>query len=155
MYKRHMFQGGSRDQPGNVMNLTRTERVSDETLVEALSILTSPVFGSMSMAHALSGYPSDKWRVLETYTPRQIVDEVIERGIDLDGIRASCSSAMVMDTPVFHNILECDPRPRCGLCGRPHSIDHKTGTIASCGRAQRLNNPPEWRWTRATAEAAL
>jgi len=138
------------------VNLTRTERVSDETLVDALSILTSPVFGSLNMAHALGGCgPSNKWSVLESYTPRQIVDEVIERGIDLDSVKASCSSVMVMDTPVFHNILEYDPRPRCGLCGRPHPVDHKTGSPASCGRAQRLYNPPVWRWTRATAEAAL
>lgn len=137
------------------MNLTRTERVSDETLVEALSILVSPVFGSLCMAHTLGGYPSDKWRVLGTYTPGQIMNEIIARGIDLSDVRAACSSVMVMDTPVFHNILECDPRPRCGLCGRHHPIDHKTGALASCGRAQRLYNPPVWWWTRASAEAAL
>lgn len=57
------------------MNLTETRRVSDETLVEALSILVSPVFGALSVAHGLAGYPSDRWRVLETFTPRQIVDE--------------------------------------------------------------------------------
>ena len=137
------------------MNFTRTERVSDETLMEALSILVSPVFGAMRMAHALAGYPSDRWRVLETFTPRQIVDEVIDRGIVLDGVMASCSSVQVINTPVFHNILEYDPRPRCGLCGRVHYVDKRNGEALSCGDTARFRNLPEWRWTGATAEAAL
>lgn len=137
------------------MNFTETRRVSNETLLKALQILTSPVFGALSMAHALGGYPSDTWRVLETYTPRQIVDEVIARDMELTDVLASCSKVLVMDTPVFHMILEYDSRPRCPLCGRRHYVDKGTGVALSCGATQRFRNLPVWWWTRTAREAAL
>lgn len=134
---------------------TVTRPVSDAALVEAVALLTSPVFGALSMANALAGYQSETWQVVHTYTPRQIVDEVISRGVDLDGVHASCSRVLVVDTPVFHMILEYDPRPKCGLCGRRHYVDKRTNEPLSCGDTQRFRNPPVWRWTRATQEAAL
>lgn len=139
------------------MNLTTTEtrRVSDETLVEAIAIITSPVFGALVIANALGGYPNDTWQTIGTYTPRQIVDEIIARGINLDEVLASCSRILVVDTPVFHMILEYDPRPRCPLCERRHYINKSTGEPPSCGDAQRFKNPPNWRWTRGLQEAAL
>lgn len=125
--------------------------MSNDQLLKALSILTSPVFGALSMAHSLAGYPSAEWSILENLTPRQIVDEIIERSLSIDGLRASCARVLVADTPVLHMILDYDPRPRCRLCCRPHI----TGRDQSCGRAARPFNPPTHRWTRSAREAAL
>jgi hypothetical protein len=127
------------------------EPVTDAQLLKALEILTSPVFGALSMAHTLGGYPSAEWSILEQHTPRQIVDEIIERDLSLDGRLAACSRVLVIDTPVFHMILDYDPRPRCALCCRRHV----PGREQSCGRAARSFNPPTHRWTRAAQEAAL
>ncbi len=129
--------------------------VTDAQLLKALEILTSPVFGALSMAHGLGGLSSAEWSILEQHTPRQIVDEIIDRGLSLDGRRAACAQVLVVDTPVFHMILDYDPRPRCPLCCRRHYVDKGTGEPLSCGDTQSFRNPPTHRWTRAAREAAL
>lgn len=127
---------------------------TDAELLKALEILTSPVFGALSMAHALGGRSSSpEWMIIEQHTPRQIVDEIIDRGLSLEGRRATCAQVLVVDTPVFHMILDYDPRPRCPLCCRPHLV--RDGVQLSCGRSARSFNPPTHRWTRTAREAAL
>jgi hypothetical protein len=64
---------------------------TDDQLLKAIEIIVSPVFGALSMAHELAGHQSAEWLILEQYTPRQIVDEIIERGLSLDGRLAACS----------------------------------------------------------------
>lgn len=134
---------------------TVTLPVSNAALVEAIALLTSPVWGALCIANALAGMQTEPWQIVNSYTSREIVDEIIERSVSLDDVLAACSSVLVTNTPVFHMILEHDPRPKCGLCDRRHLVDHRTNEVSSCGRAQRLYNPPTWRWTRATQEAAL
>jgi hypothetical protein len=133
-----------------------TQPVTDGQLLKALEILVSPVLGALSMAHALGGQAtSPEWMILEQHTPRQIVDEIIERGLSLEGRLATCSRVLVLDTPVMHMILDYDPRPRCSLCCRRHYVDKRTGEPLSCGDAQGFRNPPTHRWTRAARETAL
>lgn len=137
------------------MHLVEARPVSSVDLVHALEILVSPVFGALSVAHQLGGYPTDPWRILETFTPRQIVDEIIARDLSLDAALCACTKVLVFDSPVFHMILEYDPRPRCGLCGRRHYVDKNNGDPLSCGDTARFRNGPTWRWTRAAREAAV
>lgn len=130
-------------------------RVSDDGLLKALALLTSPVFGSLSVAASLGGASSEQWRIIETFTYRMIADEIAERGLSLDGLKTACSDVLVVDSPVTHWMFEYDPRPRCPLCCRPHFVDPRDGSTRSCGRNQRTFYPPEWRWTKATAMAAV
>ena len=137
------------------LEMTTSHRVGDDTLLKALALLTSPVFGSLSVAHGLAGYPSDEWRVIATFTYRQIADEVAERGLSLDGLKTACTDVLVADSPITHWMFEYDPRPRCSLCCRPHFFDARVGEERSCGRNQKTFYPPEWRWTKATMNAAV
>ena len=137
------------------MTMKLSHHVSDDVLLKALALLTSPVFGALAMAHQLGGAPSEPWLVIGTFTYRQIADEIAERGLSLDGLKTSCSDVLVVDSPVTHWMFEYDPRPRCPLCCRPHFVSPRDGTERSCGRNQRTYYPPEWRWTRATAQAAV
>lgn len=137
------------------LEFTSRRRVSDEALLGAIAILVSPVFGSLSVAHGLAGAPSDDWRVLETFTPGQIADEVAERGLSLDGLKAACCELLVVDSPVTHWMFQYDPRSRCPLCCRPHFFDARVGEERSCGRNQKTFYPPEWRWTKSTMMAAV
>lgn len=137
------------------MELTVKHPVSDDALLQALALLTSPVWTSLSVAHGLAGAPSDSWHVLETFTPQQIADEVAERGLSLDGLKTACSDVLVIDSPITHWMFRYDPRPRCPLCCRPHFFDARAGELRSCGRNQNTFYPPEWRWTKATAIAAV
>jgi hypothetical protein len=128
----------------------------DDSLLRAISILCSPVFGALSMAHSLGsvGQMSDEWRALYEHTPRALVEEAIERNLDFTSLKAVCCDVLVIDTPVFHNILMYDPRPKCSLCNRPHWVP-SDGTRLSCGDAARFRRPPEWKWTRQTIEQAV
>lgn len=137
------------------LEFTSSRRVSDDALLDACALLVSPVFGSMSVAYGLAGAPSDGWRVLETFTPGQIADEIAERGLSLDGLKAACCDVPVTDSPVTHWMFQYDPRPRCPLCCRPHFFDARAGEERSCGRGQKTFYPPEWRWTKATMKAAV
>jgi len=76
------------------LEMTTSRRVSDDDLLHALALLTSPVFGSLSVAYGLAGAPSDSWRVLETFTPRQIADEIAERALNLEGLKTACSDVL-------------------------------------------------------------
>ncbi len=134
---------------------TVTRPVSNAALVEAIALVTSPVWGALSMANALAGAQTEAWQILHNYPPCEIVDEIIARDISLDGVLAACSRILVTDSPVFHNLLAYDPRPKCLQCGRRHYIDKSTGEPLSCGHTQFFRNPPAWFWTRAAQEAAL
>ncbi len=129
--------------------------VSDEALLKAIALLTSPVFGSLSVAHALGGGPSEAWSILETFTPGQIADEIAARGLSLDGVKAACCDVLVVDSPVTHWMFQFDPRPRCPLCCCRHYVDKRTNEPLSCGDTQGFRNPPEWRWTKTTMRAAV
>jgi hypothetical protein len=135
--------------------LVLTKPIRSSSLVEAIQIICSPVFGSLNVANAIGGAQTDDWQIIREFTPAEIVDEIINRGLDIGDVKAACCDLLVIDTPVFHNIMEYDPRPRCPLCCRRHVIDKRTGDPLSCGDSQGFRNSPIWRWTRATAEAAV
>lgn len=124
-------------------------------VVEAISLLCSPVFPVMNIANALGGAQTDTWRLAREYTLAQLIDDAMERGADLSHIKAACCDLSVFDTPPFRGAVGYDGRPKCGLCGRVHYVDKRNGEILSCGDTQRFRNPPTWTWSRATREAAI
>ncbi len=71
----------------------------DDDLLKAISLLCSPVFGALSMANALGGGVTDAWRAVREHPLSRLVDEAIDRGLDLTSLKASCCDVLVLDTP--------------------------------------------------------
>lgn len=135
--------------------ITLAKPVSTSDLVEAIAVACSPVFGAMNMANAIAGAQTDVWRLIREFTLTQLIDDAAERGVDLSAVKAVCCDVLVFDTPPFRDAVDYDPRPRCPLCARRH-LKPRDGTELSCGDAGRFRNPPpNRRWTRSTAEAAV
>lgn len=135
--------------------------VRTESVVHAIELACSPIIGSLSMANALGGAQTDEWRLVREFTLVQLIDEAVERGVDLSTLKAACCDVLVMDTPPFRCAVDYDPRPRCVQCNRRHYYDkryvdeRRSGVPLSCGDSMRFRNPPEHRWTKATMMAAV
>lgn len=136
--------------------LMLAQPLASSDLLEAIALMCSPVFGALHMANALGGAQTAAWSAVRSFSLAQLIDEAVQRGLDLFDLPAACVDAKVVDTPPFWGAVGYDPRPRCTLCGLVH-LTHKDGTMSSCGRAAsaRLRMLPPWRWTRASIEAAL
>lgn len=129
--------------------------VTVEDLARAIELACSPVLGALNMANAIGGLQTDAWRLVREFSLVQLIDEAISRDVDLASIKAACCDVPVVDTPPFRAAVGYDPRPRCTLCNRPHFIRVGGETERSCGRNQKTFYPPETRWSRSTAEAAV
>jgi len=135
---------------------------STEDLVHAIELACSPVLGSLSMANALGGRQTDAWCLVREHSLAALIDEAVDRGVDLSTVKAACCDVLVSDTPPFRAAVGYDPRPKCGLCNRRHYrdrkfIDERRGGVPelSCGdRANRYETQPKT-WTRQTAMAAV
>jgi len=144
-----------------MITLTETKPVSTEDLTHAIELKCSPVIGSLNMANALGGRETTTWRLVREFTLIQLIDEAIERGVDLSILKAACCDVLVMDTPPFRGAVGYDPRPRCGLCNRRHYIDkryleeRRSGEPLSCGDSARFRNLPVTQWTKVTMIAAV
>lgn len=130
-----------------------TKPLETRDIIEAISLHCSPVLGSLNIANAISGAQTDAWRAVREFSLSQLVDEAVLRGCDLSEVKAACCAVLVYDTPPFHGAVGFDPRRRCALCCRRH-FKPREGDL-SCGDAARFRAPPVWKWTRATAEAAI
>lgn len=128
---------------------------SDDSISGAISILCSPVLGSLSLCNALAGYQDDKWFLVNNFTLDQLIEEAVTRNIDICSLRATCCDLYVIDTPPFRGSIKFDARRRCNLCNKIHFIDPRRDEPLSCGRNAKMFNPPEWRWTRYSAEKAV
>jgi hypothetical protein len=124
-------------------------------VVEAISLACSPVFPALSVANALGGEQTNVWCLVRMYTLSQLIDDAVDRGADLNSVRAACCELPVFDTPPFRGAVGYDGRPRCPLCARVHYVDKRTNEALSCGDTARFRNPPAWTWTRATREEAI
>lgn len=134
----------------NSIEITTTNPASTESIVAAISLLCSPVFGALNVANALGGARSDTWILAREHELDRLIDEAVRRGADLSEVRAACCDVLVVDTPPFRGAVGYDPRPRCPLCCRRHFKPEM-----SCGDSARFRNHPPWYWTRATVQAAI
>lgn len=141
--------------------ITLIKPVRTESVIHAIELACSPVLGSLSMANALGGSQTDDWRLVREFPLAQLIDEAVERGVDLSIIKAACCDVLVIDTPPFRGAVGYDPRPRCSLCNRRHYIDkryvdeRRGGEPLSCGDSMRFRNAPAHQWTKATMIAAV
>lgn len=132
--------------------LTLQKPVTDQSIVDAISLACSPVLGALNFANAVGGHETDAWRLVREQKLSQLIDEAAERGIDLSEVKAACCDILVFDTPPFHGALRYDPRPRCASCNRRHS--EAKGPV-SCGATINRFSMPEWHWTKWSAMKAM
>lgn len=88
--------------------MTLTDPVSDADLREAIEILISESFLAMSIANAVARSPvapQTPWRLLRTFTPRQLFDEAVERKLPLGEFRAAVGERPITEAPIYQAYL--------------------------------------------------
>jgi len=84
-----------------MLDLTTVKPVTDAILVQAIRTLINGCFPAMRFANAVAGLPSEKWEVLHSFTPKQLLDEAAERGVKLEGLRSDVDDRPIEESRVY------------------------------------------------------
>lgn len=68
------------------MKIKEEREVSDKNLEKAISIRFGRHYPAMSIMNALGGYPSTEWMVIRQFSPIEMIEEAMKRGIDVAAI---------------------------------------------------------------------
>jgi len=66
-----------------MLELTETTPITDKDLRKAIEILISECFPAMNIANAIAGAQTTEWKILRSFTARQLFDEAVSRGLPL------------------------------------------------------------------------
>jgi hypothetical protein len=83
---------------GTVMTLTLQQNITNEDVLEAISLKCSTCYGAMSIANRVGGTPTVAWQLCHTYPLAQIIQEAQERGLALDSVRVAVGDELVQDS---------------------------------------------------------
>ena len=86
--------------------------VNDTDLLKAVCIRFSECFPAMNFARAFGGGSnSTPWKIMEQFTPREILQEVELRELDISDLAQSCSDNLVVESKLYLKIT-IDEQPK-------------------------------------------